>query len=304
MKSRIALTMIIAIATLLVMGLLTACNAEPTETPVEITIPPPPPSTEVPPPADTPTMTEPINPEASPIVQPPIIETESLTGTEAALITATLPVTPTPTLDPIAQMIVQGLNYYESGDLVKAAEQFSQVLQMNPNFTDAYFHRARLYLDQDKYDAAIQDLDKLISLDPKVADAYNVRGVAYLNKGSYDKAMQDLNKAIELDPTLVRALINRGTLYGILENYDRAVVDLTAAVQAAPNDPNAYFNRALAYEGRQEYGNAINDYKKSLELTVDKDIQKEIVDHLKALGANVDLPTAQPTTQPSGTPTP
>ena len=59
-------------------------------------------------------------------------------------------------------------------------------------------------------DCAIEDYTKVIELKPDDTEAHNNRGVAYYNKGDYDRAIADYTKAIELKPKLAVVYSNRG----------------------------------------------------------------------------------------------
>ena len=51
-----------------------------------------------------------------------------------------------------------------------------------------------------EYQRAIEKFSQTIELDPKYAEAYYIRGLSYANLGQYEKAIEDYDKAIELDP--------------------------------------------------------------------------------------------------------
>ena len=58
-----------------------------------------------------------------------------------------------------------------------------------------YFWRAKIYLRNEDYDHAIEDLSKFIQLNPKNGWALNDRGFAYEKKGELDKALADYQEA-------------------------------------------------------------------------------------------------------------
>ena len=47
---------------------------------------------------------------------------------------------------------------------------------------------------------SIEDFSKVIQLDPNHVDAYELRGLAYADLKDFKKALADLEKAIQLDP--------------------------------------------------------------------------------------------------------
>ena len=59
-------------------------------------------------------------------------------------------------------------------------------------------------------DRAIADFTEAIELQPDFADAYYNRGIAYHEKREYDRAIVDYTMTIGLKPDLVEAYNNRG----------------------------------------------------------------------------------------------
>jgi len=99
-----------------------------------------------------------------------------------------------------------------------------------------------------QYEKAIADYNKVIELAPNYANAYNYRGLAYYLLEQYEKAIADYNKAIELAPNYAYAYNNRGIAYYALEQYERAIEDYNKAIDLDPNFTIAYDNRGLAYK--------------------------------------------------------
>ena len=76
---------------------------------------------------------------------------------------------------------------------------------------------------------AIEDYTKVIELKPDDTEAYNNRGVAYGKKGDYDRSIADYTKAIELKPDFAAVYSNRGEAWLHLKEWDKARADLIAA---------------------------------------------------------------------------
>ena len=107
----------------------------------------------------------------------------------------------------------KGNNAEKNNDLSTAIINFTKAIEIDPKYTDAYFHRGIAYNRLKKYPEALADFTKEIELDPKYADVYYNRGVAYNALKKYEEALADYSKAIELDPKYARAYYNRGVAY-------------------------------------------------------------------------------------------
>ncbi|MGO8746320.1 MAG: tetratricopeptide repeat protein [Thermoguttaceae bacterium] len=92
-----------------------------------------------------------------------------------------------------------GLAAFESGDVQRSLELFSQSISANPDLTGPYTMRGRVNLQMGNLDAAIHDFNKAIDLRPRSADALRFRGEAYARKGQAELAESDRRAADEIE---------------------------------------------------------------------------------------------------------
>jgi tetratricopeptide (TPR) repeat protein len=137
----------------------------------------------------------------------------------------------------------------------------------DPSQTAPLFAQAMFLQVKKRYDAAIEGYGKVLQLNPNFAQAYVNRGVAYAEgKQDYDRAIADYNKALQLNPNDAEAYNNRGLAYDGRQNYDRAIADYNQALQLNPNLADAYIGLGAAYAAKQNYGRARAAYWKSMEV--------------------------------------
>lgn len=77
----------------------------------------------------------------------------------------------------------------------------------------------------DECDATIASTSKEITQNPLVRDNYQRRARLYMREEKYDKALEDLSKVVELDPKNIDAYIDRAFLYDQLKNAEAAKLD-------------------------------------------------------------------------------
>ena len=99
------------------------------------------------------------------------------------------------------------------GQIDRAIEAYSHVIEFNPGDTAAYNNRGVAYNSKGNNNRAIKDFDKAMQLDRDDAIVYNNRGTAYLDKGDYNRAIKDFNIAIQRNPHDTRPYNNRGVAY-------------------------------------------------------------------------------------------
>ena len=163
----------------------------------------------------------------------------------------------------------QGNFLMKIGQIDRALEAYSHVIELNMCYADAYNNRGVAYDEKDKIDFAIEDYTKAIELKPDEAVAYSNRGAAYIDKDEIDRAISDCNKAIELKPDYAEVYYNRGLAYGIKGNFDRTIKDCNKAIELNPKFSLAYNNRGIAYRRKGDLDRAISDYTKAIELDPD-----------------------------------
>jgi len=154
----------------------------------------------------------------------------------------------------------------DSGRLDDAAQACAEILNIVPNFAEAFSKRGNVYQKLGKHELALSDLSNAIELKPDLAEAYFNRAITYNRLGKRELALSDFSKAIELKPDDTEPYNNRGLMYHRLGKYDLAHKDFTRAIALKADYADAYYNRGLAYQQLGDYQLALVDYAKAVEL--------------------------------------
>jgi len=91
---------------------------------------------------------------------------------------------PRPTKEAIKvnSFFTKGLESFENENYNKAVNYYNKAIELNPNYSDIYFHRSRAYLYDMKFDEALIDCNKAIELEPLYKDAYSQRAFIRIRK--------------------------------------------------------------------------------------------------------------------------
>lgn len=206
-------------------------------------------------------------------------------------------ITPTPSPTPffdVEAMIDQAVADIQQGNLTAAIEAMDQVLEIEPENSNAYFIRGIAYSQEGRFNRAIDDFTRGIEIVPYDWTLYTFRGDAYAQIDDIGQAMMDYDRAIYLNPRFENAYRSRSALNFRLGNADEAVIDDTIAqgisrssfddaegaielftdVIENTEDPleeiaNAYYNRALVMFADEDWDSIINDLNNALELQSD-----------------------------------
>ena len=95
-----------------------------------------------------------------------------------------------------------GLEAQSEGNLREAIRLYSQAIELNPRFTQAYNNRGIARISLREMGAAIEDFSKAVAIDPRYAKPYVSWGGALALMGRRAEAEEKWAKAAELDPAL------------------------------------------------------------------------------------------------------
>jgi tetratricopeptide (TPR) repeat protein len=113
---------------------------------------------------------------------------------------------------PTAAMMNDAMSSYDNRSFQSAVDQFTQVIALDPNNSQAFYYRGRSYITLDQFAEAAADYDRLVELRPDFEFAYWERAVAYAELGDFEQAAADAETAQRMNPSHVNNYIVFGTL--------------------------------------------------------------------------------------------
>jgi len=93
----------------------------------------------------------------------------------------------------------QGNEAFESGDLGKAEQFYTQAIEVNPDDHVFYSNRSACYMKAGSISKALKDAEKCVELAPAWSKGYSRLGVAQQALKRFDTAIDTFKKGIELD---------------------------------------------------------------------------------------------------------
>ena len=181
----------------------------------------------------------------------------------------------------------QGISFMNSQRYDDAINAFTEALEINPRYAEAYFFRGGTWYRKGDYDRAIADFTKALEINPGYAKAYSLRGGAWDKKGDYDRAIADYTKALEIDPRSAEAHSLRGLAWEKKGDYDRAIADFTKALEIDPRSAATFYLRGYAWEMKGDHRRALVDLKEALRLMPnDKELQALVAKLEAEIGSN------------------
>jgi tetratricopeptide (TPR) repeat protein len=149
-----------------------------------------------------------------------------------------------------------------------AAELYRAALQRRPAYPAAHVGLARVLLDLNKYQAALDEIEAARRTRHVYAEASAVEGRINREAAFTDDAIQSFRRSLkeardfqpEAHVGLARVLEDKG-------QYDEAIAEFRKAIdQLSDSEPVIYQLLGAAYERQQKYKEAVSAYEKYLAL--------------------------------------
>jgi len=187
--------------------------------------------------------------------------------------------------DDYQEHLEKGYKNFENQDFDIALQNFSRVIELNKNCTEAYFLRGFIYSGAGYYDEALADFSQVIELEPNSIRAYESRAYVYFAKKQYLAAIFDYRKLIDNYPNNLEALFYRGYSHLQLKEYQSALKDFSKIINLEPNHINARLNRCLIYLELENYEKVLEDYEEAikLDISIEADVYEMKLDALVEL---------------------
>lgn len=135
----------------------------------------------------------------------------------------------------IDDMILDAIESHNSGNLIRASEIYTKIIQQNPN-------------------------DTVLSV------IYKHRGMAYFARSLYEQALEDFRKSAHYNPEGFRPYYYIGIVLSVMGREQDAVEAFTRSLELNHFQPYVYFRRAQSYYNLEQYTEALNDLDKAVSL--------------------------------------
>jgi tetratricopeptide (TPR) repeat protein len=127
-----------------------------------------------------------------------------------------------------------------------------------------FFRKANVEAQKGNSTKAIQLFSEAIDKNKKFADAYNNRGLIYQKTQEFEKALVDFNIALKLDPKYIDAYFNRAQILIEKRLPKAALADLLTVQKARPDSAYVYISLSNAYDSLGDSLNATLANNKAL----------------------------------------
>lgn len=201
--------------------------------------------------------------------------------------------TPAPEIDnrDAQALLLEAQTIAGNADYEAAIDIYSQLIEQDANFAQAYFGRGLAYVSGfGNYEAGIADLKQAIILDPNYGEAFAYLGTYQYQNSEYEDVELNLSRAIDLNPNDTQARTVLGEYYLNVGQADKANEQYDALIELMSDDPpalyEAWLSKGYAYEALGSADEALIAYETARDINPDNSRAYFLLGNLYAYLAN------------------
>ena len=148
-------------------------------------------------------------------------------------------------------------SYYSQGRTEQAKQLLDELIVANPNATNAFLLRGKIYEDNSDYLKSIADYSSVIDQQPELSQAWSLRGSSYHQINAFQNAIKDFSTAIGLEPRNADLYLYRGNSYGELDMFADAIKNFNTAREISYGDYYSNLSKAYHDLNTENYSSAL-----------------------------------------------
>ena len=175
--------------------------------------------------------------------------------------------------------------YYKAGDLASALGTLQRgSYELENNLTIAHL-LARVYIEDQRWEDAIVELDRVLDGEPENYDAYYDLGHVYFELGDYEAAISNFETVIEYQENNELLYYALAQAYEANNEIDKAISNYLKAIAVNDKFTLAYKKVGILFLARNDYEDAIEYFENYLEFDIpqeEKDNVSKLIERVKA----------------------
>lgn len=160
--------------------------------------------------------------------------------------------------------------YNNLGDLISAKNTYKKVIELRPEYIEAYKSLCVILLKLDDILETVRYASTGAEIDKEDSIYDFIIGTAYMKNKNFEKALPFLISAHEKTPQNIATINSLGTCYMANNNPNSAIEVYKKALEISPNDSMTYFNIGSAYQVIQNHEKACEYFVKAVEIEEDE----------------------------------
>ncbi len=159
-----------------------------------------------------------------------------------------------------------GLLYMRSADPNQAIDQFKKVLRIDGNHQKSLYNLAHLEFESEKYKSALRHISALTKIDPKNEEAIVLKARILSAQKNYEQGLAVLQTALKMDSLNLDWMLEKALILNQAGNSLEAMQIFDKIIASDSSFAPAYFRKALIYEEQKEFNLALPLLQESVNL--------------------------------------
>lgn len=165
----------------------------------------------------------------------------------------------------VADLLQMAIDHHRQGELTRAEWAYLEVLEHEPENTDALHLVGVLTHQMGDTKAAIDRVQQSLAIDPDQAGALNNLGNMLVDAERHEEAIESYRRVIELKPDYIRAHHNLGNVLAECDRIPEAADCYRQALEIDSNDIESRLALGAALERLGQLDEAESEYRRVLE---------------------------------------
>jgi len=107
-----------------------------------------------------------------------------------------------PNNEKLTNLLAEGSAAVNNNQLTEAINIFTKVIELDPNWAEAWNKRATVFYLVGKFQKSQDDIDKVLNLEKRHFGALAGQGLVNIQLKNYEKAIKSYQKALEIYPSM------------------------------------------------------------------------------------------------------
>ena len=150
----------------------------------------------------------------------------------------------------------------------KALKCCNDVLSKNSNSIEALLSKSNIHIQKGEYEKSYETSENILEINPNNGNAWfhKDRALYVMEDGRNKEVMECFDKCLEINPEHAEALSHKGALYDVAEEYEKGREYLKKSLSINPKSDQALNLLARNYYDTEEYSKAFECCAKILDI--------------------------------------
>ena len=145
-------------------------------------------------------------------------------------------------------------------------KKLNELLKADPNNSNLYYKRGKVYFGFKDYEAAIEDANRALKVDSLKTDSFYILLTdASFTAGKTRQAKEALERCIKNIPTSTKAYLKLAEMYFYVKKYQESINNINSALKLDPTLAIGYFLKGMCYKESGDTALAVSSMQTACE---------------------------------------